>query len=176
MLLLPILLGSSILKNPALLAFLPRLARYFLNQELILPSVATWWCGQRREREFVLLNLERLVIKPINSSQANEIVFGGMLNNKEKELLRAKIVAKPHLYVGQEQVSFLPVPAFIDRHIEPRNAVLRNFIVAGREDYEVMPGGLTRVARQKDNFYCFKSGWRNQQRYVGISYRTSGIT
>ncbi|CAA9890816.1 conserved hypothetical protein [Candidatus Methylobacter favarea] len=145
-------LGSSILENPALLAFLPRLARYFLNQELILPSVATWWCGQRREREFVLLNLERLIIKPINRSQANEVVFGNLLNSKEKELLRAKIIAKPHLYVGQEQVSFSTVPAFIDQHIEPRNAVLRNFIVAGRDDYEVMPGGLTRIAREKDNF------------------------
>ncbi|MGR9035134.1 MAG: circularly permuted type 2 ATP-grasp protein, partial [Gammaproteobacteria bacterium] len=59
-------LGSSILENPGLLAFLPRLARYFLNQDLKLPSVATWWCGQRRECDFVLQNLDRLVIKPIN--------------------------------------------------------------------------------------------------------------
>ncbi len=145
-------LGSSILENPGLLAFLPRLARYFLNQELELSSVATWWCGQRRERDFVLQNLDRLVIKPLNRSQDNHALFGGLLSGKEKEQLRSQILAKPHLFVGQEQVSFSTLPAFIDHRIEPRNAVLRNFVVASGEDYVLMPGGLTRVARQKDNF------------------------
>ncbi|MDD5319993.1 MAG: circularly permuted type 2 ATP-grasp protein [Methylococcales bacterium] len=145
-------LGSSILENPGLLAFLPRLTRHFLNQELKLSSVATWWCGQRRERDFVLQNLDSLVIKPINRSQVNHALFGGMLSSNEKEQLRSQILAKPHLFIGQEQVSFSTLPAFIDNHIEPRNAVLRNFVVASGDDYVVMPGGLTRVARQKDNF------------------------
>ncbi len=145
-------LGSSVLENPGLLAFLPRLSRYFLNQELKLPSVATWWCGQKRERDFVLQNLDRLVIKPINRSQGNHAVFGGELSVNEKDQLRARIIAKPHLFIGQEKVSFSTLPAFIDHHIEPRNAVLRNFVVTSGDDYVVMPGGLTRVARQKDNF------------------------
>ena len=145
-------LGSSILENPGLLAFLPRLSRYFLNQELKLSSVATWWCGQRRERDFVLQNLDNLVIKPINRSQGNHTVFGGLLSSQEKERLRLQIIAKPHAFIGQEQVSFSTLPAFIDHRIEPRNAVLRNFVVASGDDYVVMPGGLTRVARQKDNF------------------------
>jgi uncharacterized circularly permuted ATP-grasp superfamily protein/uncharacterized alpha-E superfamily protein len=145
-------LGSSILENPALLAFLPRLSRYFLNEELKLSSVATWWCGQRRERDFVLQNLDRLVIKPINRRQDNHAVFGGLLSSKEKDQLRSQILAKPHLFIGQEQVSFSTLPAFIDHHIEPRNAVLRNFVVASGDEYVVMPGGLTRISRQKDNF------------------------
>ena len=145
-------LGSSVLENPALLAFLPRLARYYLNQELKLPSVATWWCGQRRERDFVLQNIDNMVIKPINRGSGNYAVFGGGLSIKEKELLCSQIIAKPHLFVGQEQVSFSTLPAFIDHQIEPRNAVLRSFVVASGDGYEVMPGGLTRVARQKDNF------------------------
>lgn len=145
-------LGSSVLENPALLAFLPRLSRYFLNQELQLSSVATWWCGQRRERDFVLQNIDRLVIKPINRSQGQYAVFGGLLSNQEKDTLRAQISAKPYNYIGQEQVSFSTLPAFIDQHIEPRNAVLRTFVVANSKDYSVMPGGLTRVARQKDTF------------------------
>lgn len=145
-------LGSSVLENPGLLAFLPKLARYFLNEELILPSVATWWCGQRRERDFVLQNLEHLVIKQINRRQGNGSVFGSALSNDEKNTLRAAIIAKPHLFVGQERVSLSTVPAFIDHHVEPRNAVLRNFVVASGEDYLVMPGGLTRVAHGKDDF------------------------
>jgi uncharacterized circularly permuted ATP-grasp superfamily protein/uncharacterized alpha-E superfamily protein len=145
-------LGSSILENPGLLAFLPRLSRYFLNQELKLPSIATWWCGQKRERDFVLQNLDRLVIKPINRNQDNNAVFGGLLSSQEKEHLRSQISAKPYCFIGQEQVSFSTLPAFIDHHIEPRNAVLRNFVVACGNEYVVMPGGLTRVARQKNNF------------------------
>lgn len=145
-------LGSSILENPALLAFLPRLSRHFLNEELKLSSVATWWCGQRRERDFVLQNLDRLVIKPINRSHDTHAVFGGLLSSKEKDLLRSQILAKPHGFIGQEQVIFSTLPAFIDHHIEPRNAVLRTFAVANGDDYVVMQGGLTRVARQKDNF------------------------
>lgn len=145
-------LGSSILENPGLLAFLPRLSRYFLNQELKLSSVATWWCGQRRERDFVLQHLDSLVIKRINRNQGNHAVFGGLLSSQEKEQLRCQIIAKPHSFIAQEQVSFSTLPAFIDHHIEPRNAVLRNFVVASGDDYVVMPGGLTRVARQKDNF------------------------
>ncbi|WP_243218442.1 circularly permuted type 2 ATP-grasp protein [Methylobacter sp. S3L5C] len=145
-------LGSSILENPGLLAFLPRLSRHFLNEELKLSSVATWWCGQRRERDFVLQNLDNLVIKPINRSMGNHAVFGGELSSKEKEQLRSQILAKPHLFIGQEQVSFSTLPAFIDHRIEPRNAVIRSFVVASGDDYVVMPGGLTRIARQKDNF------------------------
>lgn len=145
-------LGSSVLENPGLLAFLPRLARQFLGQDLILPSIATWWCGQARERDFVLQNLDNLVVKPINRSQNQHAIFGGTLSSKEKERLRGLIVAKPHLFIGQEQVSFSTLPTLADNHIEARNAVLRNFVVASGEDYQVMPGGLTRVARQKDNF------------------------
>jgi uncharacterized circularly permuted ATP-grasp superfamily protein/uncharacterized alpha-E superfamily protein len=145
-------LGGSVLENPGLLAFLPGLARYFLNEDLILPSVATWWCGQQRERDFVLQNLENLVIKPINRSQGYHAVFPGLMANREKADLRAMIKAKPHLFVGQEQVSFSTLPAFLNNHIEPRNAILRTFLVANDNDYTVMPGGLTRIAAQKNNY------------------------
>jgi uncharacterized circularly permuted ATP-grasp superfamily protein/uncharacterized alpha-E superfamily protein len=145
-------LGSSVLENPGLLAFLPRLSRYFLDQELKLPSIATWWCGQKRERDFVLQNIDNLVIKPINRGLNNHAVFGGLLSSKEKDNLRSQIAAKPHFFIGQEHVNFSTLPAFIDQQIEPRNAILRSFVVATGDDYEVMPGGLTRIAPQKDNF------------------------
>ncbi len=143
-------LGSSLLENPALLAFLPSLAQHFLGKDLILPSVATWWCGQKRERDFVLANLDKLIIKHINRRQANDLIFGNELSSAEKDRLRAAILAKPHWYVGQEQFSFSTIPAFIDHHIEPRNAVLRAFVVADDDGYQVMPGGLTRVPRDKE--------------------------
>ena len=143
-------LGSSVLENNGLLAFLPRLARYFLGSELLLPSVATWWCGQRRERDFVLQNLDRLVIKKINRSHGRQAMLGAVMSREEKQRLRAQILAKPHLYVGQEQVGFSTVPAFVNGHIEPRNAILRSFVVADAKNYQAMPGGLTRIAPDKD--------------------------
>lgn len=142
-------LGSSVLENTALLAFLPSLAQHFLGQDLILPSVATWWCGQKRERDFVLANLDKLIIKHVNRRQVNDLIIGDELDGTKKEQLRAAILAKPHLYVGQEKFNFSTIPSFIDHQIEPRNAVMRGFVVADDEGYQVMPGGLTRVARDK---------------------------
>ncbi|MGR9053688.1 MAG: circularly permuted type 2 ATP-grasp protein [Gammaproteobacteria bacterium] len=143
-------LGSSVLENNGLLPFLPGLARYFLGSELLLPSVATWWCGQRREREFVVHNLERLVIKKINRSPGRQAILGALLSQREKAELRDEIRAKPYLFIGQEQVGFSTVPAFVNGHIEPRHAILRSFVVANQKGYQAMPGGLTRIAADKD--------------------------
>ncbi|MGZ5051979.1 MAG: circularly permuted type 2 ATP-grasp protein [Methylobacter sp.] len=145
-------LGSSVLENPGLLPFLPKLSQYFLNQDLTLPSIDTWWCGHRLERCHVLNNLDRLVIKPVNRSPGSHALFGGQLSTKEKERLRAAIIAKPHYYVGQEYVDFAASLSFSDHQIEPRYSVLRSFAVANSNDYHVMPGGLTRIARRQDDF------------------------
>lgn len=139
-------LGSGVLENPALMAFLPAIARHFLGQELRLPSVATWWCGHQKERDYVLANLQRLVIKPLYRHRAARPVFGPALSRKELESLRVRIRAHPHVYVGQELVSFSTTPALIDGHVEPRHTVMRSFMVAREEGYAVMPGGLTRTA------------------------------
>lgn len=145
-------LGAGILENPGLLAFLPKLAQFFLSEELKMPSVATWWCGQAGECEFVLKNLERLVIKSVNRRAGNHAVFGGALDSAQKDRLKSTIKARPYLFVGQEQVSFSTLPVFINNQLVPRNAVLRTFAVASGDGYVVMPGGLTRVALQKDNY------------------------
>jgi uncharacterized circularly permuted ATP-grasp superfamily protein len=146
-------LGCSVLENPGLLPFLPGLSRYFFNQDLILDSVATWWCGQQRERDFVLSNLDRLVIKRIYRNRAHSVIFGCKLSAKEKETLREEIRAKPYLFVGQEQIGFSTAPSFINHRIEPRNTILRNFVIAYNNDYQVMPGGLTRIASEKNALF-----------------------
>ncbi|MEJ2471183.1 MAG: circularly permuted type 2 ATP-grasp protein [Desulfuromonadales bacterium] len=141
-------IGSNILENPALLPFLPAIARYFLGEELLLPSVATWWCGQDNERRFVLNNLDKLVIKPIYRSRNYRAVFGASLTAAEQVALRERILQKPYLYTGQEMVSFSTAPSLVDGWVEPRHAVLRSFLVAGDDGYVAMPGGLTRIAPQ----------------------------
>lgn len=145
-------LGSGILENPALMAFLPNLARHFLGEDLILPSAATWWCGEEKERRYVLDNLASLIIKPIDRSHSHHAVFGQNLSTGELERLRGAIECEPHLYVGQEYVNFSTTPSLMGSVLEPRYAVLRSFLVASNNGYVVMPGGLTRAANDKHTF------------------------
>ena len=139
-------LGVGILENPALMAFLPRLCRALLGQELRLPSVATWWCGGESERRYVLDNLDHLVIKPIVPHASSETVFGAQLSATEREALIARIQTQPHRYVGQEHLPLSTTPTFVDGKLVARPLVLRSFLVARDDAYVVMPGGLARVA------------------------------
>jgi uncharacterized circularly permuted ATP-grasp superfamily protein/uncharacterized alpha-E superfamily protein len=139
-------LGSGVLENPGLMPFMPGLARYFLGEDLLLPSAATWWCGQPKEQAHVLKNLERLVIRRIARSGASATVLGARLSKSERQALRARMQAEPHLYVGQEPVSFATAPAFVNSRCEPRHTVVRAFSVASGDSYSVMPGGLARSA------------------------------
>jgi uncharacterized circularly permuted ATP-grasp superfamily protein/uncharacterized alpha-E superfamily protein len=145
-------LGSSVLENPALLPFLPRLCNALLDQDPVLPSVATWWCGQETERDYVLDNLPRLVVKPIHRSATTGSVFGAGLSKADLALWRDRIRARPDLYVGQQPVSFSTTPALVDGGLEPRHAILRTFLVGGDDGFRVMPGGLTRVSSGPGDF------------------------
>ena len=142
-------IGSCVLENPGLLAFLPGIAKHFFGEHLKLPSVATWWCGQENERRFVLENLEKLVIKTIHRTRGYRSIFGAQLTQSEQAELRERILHKPYLYTGQEMVSFSTAPSLVDGQVEPRHAILRSFLVAGEDDYIAMPGGLTRIASRE---------------------------
>ncbi len=139
-------LGSGVLDNPALMAFMPRLAQHLLGEELRLPSVATWWCGERGQRDHVLANLERLVIKTVHRGVGFRFVFGSMLSAVERDELAERIRARPYLFVGQEVLDMSTVPVLAENGLEARRTVLRSFLVADDQDYLAMPGGLTRVA------------------------------
>lgn len=138
-------LGSGVLENPGLMPFLATIARHVLNEDLILPMTATWWCGQPKEREHVLANLEQLVIRQCDGSYPRPIL-GAQLSQADLENLRARIRAQPHRYVGQEQLAYSTAPALVNNRLEPRHTVLRAFALGRKDDYTVMPGGLTRSA------------------------------
>lgn len=145
-------LGSSVLENAGLYAFLPEIARQLLGQDLELPSVATWWCGQPKACSHVLANLEQLLIKPIYREAGSRVIDAARLSSAERDDLTARIKARPHLFVGQERVGFSTVPTLADGGLEARQAVLRSFLVARKDGYVVMPGGLTRIAPSQDRF------------------------
>ena len=142
--------GTGVLENPGLMPFLPSMAKRLMGEDLRLPSVATWWCGESKQREYVLANLEKLVIKTIHRQQSERPLFGTQLSRAELDTLRNQINANPHLYVGQEHVHLSTTPSLIEGKLEPRRAILRSFLFAEKDSYAVMPGGLTRCAGEKD--------------------------
>ncbi len=141
--------GSSVLENPGLMPFLPNISKQLIGEDLRLPSVATWWCGHPKQRDYVLANLRELVIKPIHRQLGGRPVFGTELSNAQLDTLRAQINADPHLYIGQEHVHLSTTPSLIEGKLEPRRAILRSFLFREKEGYAVMPGGLTRCAGEK---------------------------
>ena len=144
-------LGAGILESPGLMAFLPQLAKQLLGQELRLPSVATWWCGQPAECDYVLANLPDLVLRQINRTSGITAIFGNRLDKDALEEWRNRIKAQPHLYVGQEPLAPSTTPSLGEDVLEPRRGILRTFLAAGQESFVVMPGGLTRVGAEPDS-------------------------
>ncbi|MEM9340690.1 MAG: circularly permuted type 2 ATP-grasp protein, partial [Bacteroidota bacterium] len=145
-------LGVRVLENPGLMAFLPKLCRHILDEDLILDSVATWWCGHEKEKEYVIENLDKLSVRSIYAY--TDSFFGGALSSSEKKKLIDRINADPYLFVGQEIVDFSTTPSWIDDKLVARNAVFRGFMVAdvNSHDYHVMQGGLSRSAPEQGVF------------------------
>ena len=145
-------LGSGVLESPGLLGFLPKINQYLFGEELILPSIATWWCGEPPVLAQALEKLPQLLIKPAFPSQSFTPVFGRDLNEAQRGQLAARMQARPYAYVAQElaQLSQAPVWQAEDGHIQPRAIGMRVYAVSGKDDYRVLSGGLTRVAAEAD--------------------------
>ncbi|PHR88498.1 MAG: hypothetical protein COA80_17970 [Leeuwenhoekiella sp.] len=143
-------IGSGVLENPGLIPFMPAICRFFLNEPLMLPQIASWWCGQEKEKNYVLENLHNLVIKPIDRTNREHIHFGSLMSKAELEKLKNEIQRKPYHFVAQERISFSTAPNFTKGTFEPRNMVARTFTIGGKKGYNVMPGGLVRVAPDRN--------------------------
>jgi len=145
-------LGSSILENPGLIPFLPAIAKHLLNEPLILPTIASWWCGQPKELNYVLNNIQHLIIKRIyRYSNSSSSIDGSKLSKNELNQLKETIKTHPYLYVGQEKVSFATSPSLNDKKIQPTNALFRSYLVGTNDGYTVMKGGLTRTTGDLSN-------------------------
>jgi uncharacterized alpha-E superfamily protein len=143
-------LGSGLMESPAMLAYLPSLCRDLLGEDLKMPSVPTWWCGDPVARDHVLANLHRMVIKPTFGSGLFDPIFGEELGAEGMLALIEKIHARPMDYVGQEQMELSSAPVLSDDSLSPRHLVIRNFLAASDSGYAFMPGGLTRIASSAD--------------------------
>lgn len=144
--------GTSVLENYGLMAFMQNACKFLLNEPLLINSVATWWCGQSKELDYVLSNLPKLIIKRTNRKQGFRSIYGRLLSIEELVNLKNLILKSPKDYVAQEEVSLSTTPSLIDGKIVPRYAAMRAFLVSDGNDYKVMQGGLTRSSAIKDKF------------------------
>lgn len=146
-------IGSDILENIGLNPFMEKIADYFLQEKLILPQIATWWCGHKKELEYVLKNLDKLIIKKIDRTDKIKIYMGRKLSDKKRLELIELLQKNPYQYVAQEETGFSSVPYLENGKVEPRMAVIRTFCLKKDDGYSVMNGGLVRVAAHKDHLF-----------------------
>jgi uncharacterized circularly permuted ATP-grasp superfamily protein/uncharacterized alpha-E superfamily protein len=144
-------LGSGLAEAPAMLAFLPGLCRKLLGQELEMPSVATWWCGQERPRAEVEKNLQRLVLKGAFRVRNKQLFFGETLSAEERAAVWDRVRFAPDQWVAQEPVNFSMAPTWEDGKMVQKPVSLRVYLVATPDGYMAMPGGMTRVAADAES-------------------------
>ena len=159
-------LGSGLIETAAIMPFLPGLSRHLLGEELKLPSVATWWCGQPRALEWVLGHLESVVVKPAFPSRGMEPVFGSQLPQEEKEKFIERLRARPHEYVAQEQVALSTAPVWEHGSLHSRSVVLRTYVLNTGSGWTVIPGGLVRVAEAEGTVVSMQRGGHSKDAWV----------
>lgn len=140
--------GAGVADDKVVYAYVPDMIRYYLDQEAILPNVPTYLCMDDKQREHVLANLDKMVVKPANESGGYGMMVGPAASKRMHREFAALIKKNPRNYIAQPTLSLSTVPTFCDSKIEPRHVDLRPFILSG-DDMHVTRGGLTRVALNK---------------------------
>jgi uncharacterized circularly permuted ATP-grasp superfamily protein len=140
--------GAGVADDKVVYAFVPKIIKYYLGEEPILPNVPTYVCLYEQERDYVLSHLAELVVKPANESGGYGMLIGPAASKKELEEFAGRIKADPRNYIAQPLIKLSTVPTVCGDRVEPRHVDLRPFILQGEGMY-VTPGGLTRVALRK---------------------------
>lgn len=161
--------GCAVAESPAIMAFLPGICEYFLGESLKLPSIATWWCGQPKERDFVLDRLDKLIIKPaFGYSKEFHPIFCPKLSREELASLRNDIYNKPDFYCAQEPFNQSTTPVFDGLDLKSRPFLMRSFILSRNQDeFSMLPGGLGRIAADVPSYeYSMQMGGKSKDVWV----------
>src|SRR5580700_4487255 len=159
-------LGSGLIETAAVMPFLPGLSSHLLGEELKLPSVATWWCGQSYALDWVLDHLDSVVVKPAFPSRGMEPVFGAELAQAAKGKFVDQLRARPHEYVAQEQVALSTVPVWEKGGLNSRSVVLRTYVLNTGNGWMAIPGGLVRVAESEGSVVSMQRGGHSKDAWV----------
>jgi uncharacterized circularly permuted ATP-grasp superfamily protein len=140
--------GTGIADDKAVYAYLPQIVKYYLGEDMILPNVPTYICADEKDREYVLANLDKLVVKATNESGGYGMLVGPHSTKAQQAEFDGLIRKNPRNYIAQPTLSLSRAPVLVEDHFEGRHIDLRPYILYGRDIY-VLPGGLTRVALKK---------------------------
>ena len=140
--------GTGIADDKSIYAYVPQMIRYYLSEDIVLPNVPTYHCWDDVQRQHVLANLDKLVVKICIESGGYGILVGPHASAQERERFAERIQANPRNYIAQPTLALSRAPVILDDHFEGRHIDLRPYILHGEEIY-VLPGGLTRVALRR---------------------------
>lgn len=142
--------GCGLIESPIFMAFLPHLCRRYLGEELLIQSIPTWWCGDPDQFRYVREHLDQLVLKPAFAPSGDEEILGSSLSGNKKDELLRQIEHRPYHYIAQELVHRSAVPVFRDGRVETGHVAIRAFMVSNEDHFDLMPGGLVRIAPTTD--------------------------
>lgn len=140
--------GAGVADDKVVYAFVPQIIKYYLGEDAILPNVPTYLCVDKADRDYVIANLDKLVVKPANESGGYGMLIGPQATRKEREQFARLIRKHPRNYIAQPLLTLSTTPTLVNSGVEPRHVDLRPFILSGKNQYVTM-GGLTRVALRK---------------------------
>jgi uncharacterized circularly permuted ATP-grasp superfamily protein len=141
-------IGTGLADDKVMYYFVPRMIKYYLDQEPILPNVPTYLASEEKDMKYILEHLPELVVKAANESGGYGMLMGPKASKAEIEIFREKIIAEPRNYIAQPMIFLSQHPTYCDDNFEGRHVDLRPFILSG-ERVSIIPGGLTRVALRK---------------------------
>ncbi|WP_372745137.1 circularly permuted type 2 ATP-grasp protein [Lutibacter sp.] len=145
--------GTGVADDKAIYTYMPEIIKYYLGEDPILNNVHTYHCSRKNELSYVLDNIDKLVVKPVDESGGYGISIGNKLTKEEIKQVQETIKANPRKYIAQPIMSLSTHPTYIEdsESFEPRHVDLRTFTLLGKDKDYVLKGGLTRVALRKGN-------------------------
>ena len=142
-------IGTGIADDKVMYYFVPKMIKYYLDQEPILPNVPTYLASEESDRKYIVENLDKLVVKAANESGGYGMLMGPKSTKEEQDKFREAVLADPRNYIAQPMISLSTHPTHVgDAKFEGRHIDLRPFVLYG-EKTVIVPGGLTRVALRK---------------------------
>lgn len=140
--------GAGVADDKAVYAYIPRLIKYYLGEEALIPNIKTYICAESQDCKYVLENISQLVVKQSDGSGGYGMLIGPHSTKKEQDEFVIKIKNNPRNYIAQPMINLSRVPTLCDNTIEGRHVDLRPYVLYGK-DVKVIPGALTRVALKK---------------------------
>jgi uncharacterized circularly permuted ATP-grasp superfamily protein len=140
--------GTGVADDKAVYAYVDRIVKYYLGEEILLPNVKTYICDEPQDLKYVIEHIGELVVKQTDASGGYGMLIGPHSTKAEQAEFVTKIKAKPRNYIAQPMINLSRAPTLTDSTIEGRHVDLRPYVLYGKE-MKIIPGGLTRVALKK---------------------------